>query len=167
MKQRALLGLLLVCVVAFFVARYFSSDERAVERVLRELVGGARVSREESSAARITRLSSLLDETTSPLLSVQSTDLPPAPAGRAALLTWAAMLEGVDDAALELVDPRIRVEGRRAQVQTDVVFKAHAAGDEWTDRRAVAFVLEKLERGWRVRSIDVGARPNDLPEARP
>lgn len=167
MNRRALFGVLALVPSAFLLARCFSSDERAVERVLRELVEGARVSRTEARPFRVARLSALLDETTSPTLSVQSVDLPPAPAGRAALLTWAELLGVVDDASLELVDLRTVIEGRRAAAHSDVTFKAHLGGDELTDRRPVAFRLEKFDGDWRVTAIDIGARPNDWPEARP
>jgi ketosteroid isomerase-like protein len=167
MRARAWVGLVLFASLVFVMARYWSSDERAVEKVLRKLVEGAHVERGEWPPVRQARLAALFDETTTPTLGVHSVDLPPAPAGRAALGTWAQMLDQVDDASLEVVDLRIVVEGRRASATSDVTFKAHLGGDEWTDRRAVAWRLEKGDGGWRVRDIDVGARPNDWPEARP
>ncbi len=167
MRVRAWVFVLLGAALVFVMARYWSSDERAVENVIRKLVEGAHVERGEWPPVRAARLASLFEETTTETLGVQSVDLPPAPAGREALQTWAQALDQVDDASFALVDLRIVIEGRRAAATSDVTFKAHLGGDEMTDRRAVAWRLTKGDHGWRVQSIDIGARPNDWPEARP
>ncbi len=167
MRARLMIVLLLGVTLVFFFARHWFSDERAVERVLHSLAEGARASRAEPGRTRLARVAKLLDDATTPTVLVHAVDLPPASSGRAGLLEWAALLDGVDDASFELVDLRVVIEGRRAAAHSDVKFEAHIGSDEWTDRRPVAFHLQKDDGRWRVRSIDVGARPNDWPEARP
>ncbi len=169
MARRTLPWLLAFLLLGAVLTRWVSSDEHAVEELIRGLAAGLAVKPEEMPGQRDARVQELLERDVTQDVLVQSVDLPPTGAGKPALLRWARLLGRFDEATLDPSNLDVTVDGRQAEARVDVDFTARAHEDELTERRRVHLNLERSgsPEKWRIRALDIAGRPNDHPEARP
>jgi hypothetical protein len=143
----------------------FGSEEKRIMRTLARIT--ASVSDDSSSSTQVRRE---LEELLHPEALVSVPDLPDLLAGRETLVTKVLALRS-DHERVELGLSNVVVEldptGATAQVAAIAALTRVDEAGTFTDTRPVRIRLDKEDDGFCVTFVEVAAKPNDQPEARP
>jgi len=142
----------LVAVLVFFVARWWTSDERAIRTRLREIAAAASVPAHESELMRVTRAAQIRRSLTENVRigagnqALVSRDLVVAAAAR-----WMPAAGGV---TVDVVDVQVEVgpdhRSATAHLTAKITSVDPQTGGPAIDAREVVVVLEKVDREWLV-----------------
>ena len=160
-------GLTLVAVLAYAVWRPGAGEQRAVESTLHALADDVGVHQGEFPGERDKRVQAALETYFTDPVTVRHRDLPLAGAGRRALLVWGRLLGRYEVAELGFEHEDITLQGGRALVKLDLVLTASGKSGDTVDRRNVELGLIQQAGRWKIESVDVAARAQQQPEARP
>jgi hypothetical protein len=145
------------------------AEREAPVRVVNEVLEAAQVRSDETAGQRDQRLQAILESHFEEPVTVRYVDLPRAGAGRRALLIWGRLLasRGPVRLAAEQVQVGLSDDERAATVRLGVVLSTETRGPSGDESRFVEVRLRRRAGTWKIQRVDVEARANDLPEARP
>jgi hypothetical protein len=165
--------LALVLVVGSLVllgyALFGSSDEEEIMDRLEELARAVETRSDESVIFRQARLNGVFKEALEPTVSLRAPELPTT-TGVPELVKLATLVpQGYGEVALSVgeTDVRIDDDAHLARAVSVVTLTGSRGGELRREKRHVRFTLHEAGSDWRVVEIEVEARSNEEPEARP
>lgn len=145
------------------------SDEQKIMARLKELAHTVETRSDESIVFRQARVNKTFKEALEPTVSLRAPELPTT-TGITELAKLAAIApQGFGEIALTVgeTDVRIDDEANLARAVSVVTLTGSRGGELRREKRHVRFTLHESGGDWRVVEIEVEARSNEEPEARP
>jgi hypothetical protein len=145
------------------------SDEEEIMARLKELAHAVETRSDESVIFRQARLNSVFKEALEETASLRAPELP-ATTGVQELVKLATLApQGFGEVALSVGETDIRIDddAHLARAVSVVTLTGSRGGELRREKRHVRFTLHESGGDWRVVEIEVEARTNEEPEARP
>lgn len=144
-----------------------SSDEDKIVARLKELAAAVEPQEGENVLFRTARLKKLFGQALEPNASISAPELPTT-TGRDELLALAVGAQRFSNQfRINLGATDVRIDGDDARAVSAVTLMGVEGSELHGDRRSVRFRLRKDGGEWRVGSIEVEAKSEEEPEARP
>jgi hypothetical protein len=150
-------------------ALFGDSDEEKIMARLRELAHAVETRSDESIVFRQARVNRTFKEALEQNVSLRAPELP-STTGIPELTKLAAVApQGFGEIALSVGETDIRIDddANLARAVSLVTLTGSRGGELRREKRHVRFTLHESGGEWRVVEIDVEARSNEQPEARP
>jgi hypothetical protein len=163
------LGLTIASGALLAYALLGDSDEEKIMARLRELSHAVETHADESVVFRQARVNKTFKEALEPNVSLRAPELPTT-VGIPDLVKLAVIApQGFGEIALSVgeTDIRIEDEANLARAVSLVTLTGSRGGELRREKRHVRFTLHESGGEWRVVEIDVEARSEEQPEARP
>jgi hypothetical protein len=163
------LGLTVVSAGVLAYAIFGSSDEAEIMARLKELASAVETRSDESIIFRQARVNRTFKEALEPNVSLRAPELPTT-MGIPELTKLATIApQGFGEIALSVGETDIRIddEANLARAVSVVTLTGSRGGELRREKRHVRFTLHESGGEWRVVEVDVEARTNEQPEARP
>jgi hypothetical protein len=163
------LGLTVASLGLLAYALLGGSDEERIMARLKELARAVETRSDESIVFRTARVNKTFKEALEQTVSLRAPELP-ATTGIPELTKLAAVApQGFGEIALTVgeTDVRIDDEANLARAVSVVTLTGSRGGELRREKRHVRFTLHESGGEWRVVEIEVEARSNEEPEARP
>jgi hypothetical protein len=163
------LGLAAVSAGVLLYALFGSSDEAEIMARLKELARAVETRSDESIVFRQARVNRTFKEALEPNVSLRAPELPTT-MGIPDLTKLATIApQGFGEIALSVGETDIRIEdaAKLARAVSVVTLTGSRGGELRREKRHVRFTLHESGGEWRVVEIEVEARSNEQPEARP
>jgi hypothetical protein len=163
------LGLTAVSAGVLAYAIFGSSDEAEIMARLKELSRAVETRSDESIIFRQARVNRTFKEALEPNVSFRAPELPTT-MGIPELTKLATIApQGFGEIGLSVGETDIRIddEANLARAVSVVTLTASRGGELRREKRNVRFTLHESGGEWRVVEVDVEARGNEQPEARP
>jgi hypothetical protein len=161
------IGVIVASLALLAYALFGASDEERIMTRLKELASAVETKEGENLIFRTARLNRAFEEALDPNARLSAPELP-STTGRKEL---AALAGGATrfspNFQVSLGETDVRIDGGEARVVSVVTLTGTQEGELRRDQRHVRFSLRKSGSDWQVTSIDVQARSEDDPEARP
>lgn len=163
------LGLTLASGALLVYALVGDSDEEKIMSRLRELAHAVETQSDESIVFRQARVNKTFKEALEANVSLRAPELP-STTGVPELVKLATVApQGFGEIGLSVGETDIRIDGdaHLARAVSLVTLTGSSGGELRREKRHVRFTLHESGGDWRVVEIDVEARSNEQPEARP
>jgi len=145
------------------------SDEQRILGNLRELAQAAGTREGEAITFRTARLNGVFKELLHPEVTFDAPELERVQGIQplSLLAASAPRAYGDFDVSLGESDVELDAKSKRAQVTARVTLEGGRGGEVRRDSRSVHFQLVEHDGEWKVQGIQVAAKTNEEPEARP
>ena len=166
-RTHVAVGVIVASLLVLVYALLGSSDEDRIVTRLKELASAVETKEGESLIFRMARINGAFKEalTTNAALSAPELGTTTGQKELAMLAGQANRFSSTFQVSIGETD--VRIDGDEARVVSVVTLTGLQEGELRRDLRHVRFLLRKSEGDWKVASIDVQARSEDQPEARP
>jgi hypothetical protein len=150
-------------------ALFGDSDEEKIMARLKELAHAVQTRSDESIVFRQARVNDTFKDALEPQVSLRAPELPTTTGIRELVKLATVAPQGYGEIALTVgeTDVRIDDEANLARAVSLVTLTGSRGGELRREKRHVRFTLHESGGEWRVVEIDVEARSNEQPEARP
>lgn len=148
-------------------ALFGSSDEDKIHDRLKELANVVETKEGESFIFRTARLNGVFKEALEPTATLSAPELPTTSGAQQIAALGGQAANFATEFRVSLGETDIRIDGNAARAVSVVTLTGSERGELRREKRHVRFLLNKSGGDWRVASIDVDARSEDQPEARP
>jgi len=144
-----------------------NSDEDKILHRLKELASAVESKEGESFIFRTARLNAVFKDALEPNATLSAPELPTTSGAREIAALGGQSANFATDFRVSVGETDVRIDGKAARAVAVVTFTGSERGELRREKRHVRFLLNKSGSDWRVASIDVDARSEDQPEARP
>ncbi|HEY3498544.1 MAG TPA: hypothetical protein VGK73_27830 [Polyangiaceae bacterium] len=166
-RKHIAIGVIAASILLLVYALLGSSDEDRVMERLKELASAVETKEGESLVFRTARINGVFKEALEKNAALTSPELGTT-TGRQELAALAGQATRLSpEFQVSLGETDVRLEGEEARVVSVVTLTGTRDGELRRDQRHVRFLLRKTDGDWRVAAIDVEAKSEDQPEARP
>jgi len=166
-RKHVAIGVIVLSVLLLVYALTGSSDEDKIVARLKELASAVDTKEGENLVFRTARLNGLFKEVFEPNATLSAPELPTTTGSRELAVLAGQTTRFSPEFQMSVGETDVRIDGEEARVVSVVTLTGTQEGELRRDRRHVRFRLRKSGGDWRIASIDVDARSEDQPEARP
>jgi hypothetical protein len=167
-RSRIALGVVIASLALLAYVIFGGSDEDKILARLKEVASAVETKTDETNVLfRTARINGVFKEALDPNVAFSAPELP-SQHGISNLAKLAAQApEAFGDITLAIGATDIHVEKSAARAVSQVTLTGSRGGELRRERRNVRFELVRSSGEWRVSAIDVEARSEEQPEARP
>ena len=166
-RRYVAIGVIVLSLLLLVYALFGSSDEDRVVARLKELASAVETKEGESIVFRTARINGVFKEALENGVALTAPELGTAVGIRELVALAAQATRFSPEFAVSVGETDVHIDGDEARAVSLVTLTGSEGGQLHGDRRHVRFRLRKSGGEWRVASLDVDAKSDDQPEARP